>query len=230
MYNVPGVGQGLKLDSKTVADIYLGKVTRWSHPEITKENPGVKLPDVPIIVAHRSDGSGTTNIMTWFLSDVSADWKQKVGSGTAVKWPLGIGGKGNEGVAGVVKQTRGAIGYVEIAYAKQNKMPYAQLKNRDGNYVYPEAKNVQAAAANAKVPEDYFVRFTYEKGKDSYPIAGFTFMLVPKSLNAAKANALKGFVKWAYSNGDKDAVALDYVPLPDKLTKKILGDLEKEVK
>jgi phosphate transport system substrate-binding protein len=230
VYNVPGVQSGLKLDSKTIADIYLGKVTRWSSPEIAKSNPGVKLPDVPVIVAHRSDGSGTTNIFTWFLEDVSPEWKSKVGSGKAVKWPLGIGGKGNEGVAGVVKQTRGAIGYVEVAYAKENKMPYAMIGNRDGNYVNPDMKNVQAAAASAKIPEDYYVRFTYVGGKESYPIAGFTFLLVPKNLNAAKANALKGFMKWAYEKGDKDAVALDYVPLPDKLTKKVLSDLAKEVK
>lgn len=229
-YNLPGVKTGLKLDPKTIADIYLGKITHWNDPAITKENPGVKLPDSQIIVTHRSDGSGTTNIFTWFLSDVSPEWKQKVGSGTAVSWPAGIGGKGNEGVAGTVRQTRGAMGYVELAYVLQNNMTYAMVKNRDGNYVYPSLENAKEAAAHAEIPADYHIKFTYSPGKNSYPIAGFTFMLVPKNLPAAKADAVKGYVKWAYANGDKDAKALTYVSLPEKLKKKVLADLNKEVK
>ena len=229
-YNIPGVKTGLKLDPKTIADIYLGKVVRWNSPEITKDNPGVRLPDMPIIVTHRSDGSGTTNIFTWFLSDVSPEWKQKISSGTAVKWPVGLGGKGNEGVAGIVRQTRGAFGYVEVAYVHQTKMTYALVRNRDGYFVAPNGETVQAAARNAQIPNDYYIKFTDSKGKDSYPICGFTFMLVPKNLPAAKAAAVKSYVEWAYANGDKDAVALDYVPLPGKLKKKILSDLNKQVK
>ncbi len=229
-YNLPGVKTGMKLEPKTIADIYLGKVTKWNDPEITKDNPGVKLPDMPIIVIHRSDGSGTTNITTWFLSDVSPEWRQKVGFGTAVNWPVGIGGKGNEGVAGVVRQTQGALGYVELAYVLQNNMTYAMVKNRDGNWVYPSLKNAREAATHAKIPADYYIKFTYSPGKNSYPIAGFTFMLVPRNLPAAKAAAVKSYVKWAYTQGDKDAVSLDYVPLPAKLKKRILADLNKEVK
>jgi len=229
-YNVPGVKTGLKLGSQTVADIYLGKITHWNDPAITKENPGVKLPDSQIIVVHRSDGSGTTNIFTWFLSDVSPVWKSKVGSGTAVSWPAGIGGKGNEGVAGTVKQTSGAIGYVELAYVLQNNMTYAMVKNRDGNYVYPSLENAKEAAAHAEIPADYHIKFTYSPGKKSYPIAGFTFMLVPKNLPAAKAAEVKDYVKWAYTKGDKDAADLTYVSLPEKLKKQIMSDLNKEVK
>ena len=229
-YNVPGIKTGLKFTPATIADIYLGKVTRWNSPEITRDNPGVRLPDMPIIVTHRSDGSGTTNIFTWFLSDVSPEWTKKVGSGTAVRWPVGLGGKGNEGVAGIVRQTRGALGYVELAYVLQNNMTYGMVKNRDGNWVYPSLKNAKEAASHAKVPADYYIKFTYSPGKNSYPIAGFTFMLVPKNLPPAKAAAVKSYVKWAYANGNKDAVSLDYVPLPDNLKKKILSDLNKEVK
>lgn len=229
-YNLPGVRTGLRFEPKTIADIYLGKVTSWNDPEITRDNPGVRLPGMPIIVTHRSDGSGTTNIFTWFLSDVSPEWARKVGSGTEVKWPVGIGGKGNEGVAGTVQQTRGALGYVELAYVLQNNMTYALVKNRDGNWVYPSLQNAREAATHARVPADYYVKFTYSPGKNSYPIAGFTFMLVPKNLPAAKAAAVKSYVKWAYTKGDKDALALDYVPLPDKLKKRILADLNREVR
>ncbi|MGA2193571.1 MAG: phosphate ABC transporter substrate-binding protein PstS [Nitrospirota bacterium] len=231
VYNIPGVQKGLKLTSEQVAEIYLGKITRWNDKSITTENPGVRMPDLPIVVAHRSDGSGTTNIFTWFLSDVSPEWKQKVGSGTSVNWPVGIGGKGNEGVAGTVRQTRGAIGYVELAYALQNQMPYAMLRNRDGNYLYPSIETAVAAAANAKVPDTYYVRFTYASGKDAYPIAGFTFMLLPKEWkDKQKLTAFKDFIKWAYKNGDSDAKSLDYVPLPEKLKDRILSDLAKKVK
>jgi phosphate transport system substrate-binding protein len=229
-YNLPGVGTGVKLTPAVIADIYLGKITRWNDPAITADNRGVKLPDMPIIVVHRSDGSGTTNIFTWFLSDVSPEWKSKVGSGTAVSWPVGIGGKGNEGVAGTVRQTSGALGYVELAYVLQNKMTYAMVKNRDGNYVYPSLENAKEAAKHAEIPADYHIKFTYSPGKSSYPIAGFTFMLVPKNLAPAKAAEVKSYVKWAFTNGDKDAAALTYVSLPGKLKKKILADLDKEVK
>ena len=167
-YNLPDVPTGLKLTPQVIADIYLGQVTRWNDPAITQLNPGVKLPDLPVIVVHRSDGSGTSNIFTWFLSDVSSAWKTQVGSGTSVNWPVGLGGKGNEGVAGLVNQTTGAIGYVELAYVIQAKMTYAMLKNRDGNYVYPSIETTAAAATNAQIPPYFFVKFTYEKGRNSY--------------------------------------------------------------
>ncbi|MGC2424909.1 MAG: phosphate ABC transporter substrate-binding protein PstS [Nitrospirota bacterium] len=229
-YNLPGVKSGLKLTPKMIADIYLGKITNWNDPAITKENPGVALPDAPIIVVHRSDGSGTTNIFTWFLSDVSPEWKSKVGSGTSVSWPVGIGGKGNEGVAGTVKQTSGALGYVELAYVLQNKMTYAMVQNRDGNWLYPSLEGAKEASTHATIPADYHIKFTYSPGKNSYPIAGFTFMLIPKNLPAAKAAEVKSYVKWAFTKGDKDAAALTYVSLPEKLKKKIMADLNKEVK
>ncbi len=230
VYNLPGIEQGLKLSSSTVANMYLGKVKKWNDPAIAKENPGKNLPDMPVIVAHRSDGSGTTNIFTWYLSDVSPDWKARVGSGTAVDWPAGIGGKGNEGVAGIVKQTRGALGYVELAYAKQNKISYAMVGNRDGNFVYPSDETCKAAAGNAFIPDDFYTKFTFSSGKNSYPISGFTFLLVHKNIkDHAKGDAFMKFVEWAYKNGDKDAVALDYVPLPDKLKKKVKAAIAKEV-
>ena len=229
-YNLPGVDKGLKLSSAAVANIYLGKIKKWNDPAIAKDNPGVNLPNAPIIVAHRSDGSGTTNIFTWYLSDVSPDWKARVGSGTAVDWPVGIGGKGNEGVAGVIKQTKGSIGYIELAYATQNKIPYAMVGNRDGNFLYPSQETCKAAAKNAFIPDDFYVKFTYSSGKDSYPIAGFTFLLLHKNQkDAAKAKEFIKFVEWAYKNGDKDAASLDYVPLPDKLKKKVRAAIGKEI-
>jgi phosphate transport system substrate-binding protein len=230
VYNVPGVDKGLKLSSKVIADIYMGKVRKWDDPAITGDNPGVNLPSLPIVVAHRSDGSGTTNIFTWYLSDVSTDWKVRAGSGTAVSWPAGIGGKGNEGVAGIVRQTRGAIGYVELAYAQQNKIPFAMVGNRDGNFVYPSDETCKAAASNAYVPDDFYTKFTYASGKNSYPIAGFTFILVhKKQKDPAKWQALMNFVEWAYKNGDKDASELDYVPLPAKLKNRVKSALAREV-
>lgn len=231
VYNVPGVPSGLKLSSQAVADIFLGKIKKWNDPAIAKSNPGVKLPALPVVPVHRSDGSGTTNIFTWYLEDVSSQWKLEVGSGKAVSWPAGIGGKGNEGVAGTVKQTKGAIGYVEFAYALQNKLSYAALGNREGEFVLPSIETAQAAAANAKVPGDYFVRFTYAPGKNAYPIAGFTYILLKKNNeDKAKIAEFKKFVKWAFENGDKDAVALHYVPVPEKLNARIIADLDKQVK
>jgi len=231
VYNVPGVANGLNLPSPVVADIFLGRITKWNDAAIAKANPGVKLPGMPIVVAHRSDGSGTTNIFTWYLEDVSGQWKREVGSGKAVSWPVGLGGKGNEGVAGIVRQTVGSIGYVELAYALQNKMTYAAVGNREGAFILPSAEGVAAAAANAKVPADYFSRYTYASGKASYPIAGFTYIIVKKNPeDKARSAELKGFMKWAFENGDKDANALHYVPLPAQLKARILADLDKKVK
>jgi phosphate transport system substrate-binding protein len=227
IYNLPGIPIGLKLTSEVVADIYFGKIMKWNDQRIKEINPNLRIPELPIIVVHRSDGSGTTNIFTWFLSDVSNEWKTKVGSGTSVKWPVGIGGKGNEGVAGLVRGTKGAIGYVELAYALQTKMTYAILRNKDGNYVYPTLETTQAAAANASIPPDFYVRFTYAKGKDSYPIAGFTYLILRKNMDRNKLSTILKFVEWAYKNGDRDAKELSYVPIPETVKTKVLTELKK---
>ncbi len=229
-YNVPGVKTGLKLNPTDHSGYLPRQNNPLERPGNNEGEPRRQTPRLPIIVAHRSDGSGTTNIFTWFLSDVSPEWKTKVGSGTAVSWPAGIGGKGNEGVAGTVKQTSGAIGYVELAYVLQNKMTYAMVKNRDGNYVYPSLENAKEAATHAEIPADYHIKFTYSPGKNSYPIAGFTFMLIPKNLPAAKARAVKSYVKWAYAKGDKDAADLTYVSLPEQTEKTDTGGPEQRGK
>lgn len=227
VYNLPGIPIGLKLTSEVVADIYFGKIMKWNDQRIKEINPNLRIPDLPIIVVHRSDGSGTTNIFTWFLSDVSNEWKTKVGSGTSVKWPVGIGGKGNEGVAGLVRGTKGAVGYVELAYALQTKMTYSMLRNRDGNYVNPTIETTQAAAASASIPPDFYVRFTYAKGKDSYPIAGFTYLILRKNMDRNKLSAILKFIEWAYKNGDRDAKELHYVPIPETVKTKVLTELKK---
>lgn len=227
IYNIPGISSGLKLTSEIVADIYLKKIINWTDKRIRKINPGLKIPDLPIIVAHRSDGSGTTNIFTWFLCDVSSEWTTKVGSGTSVNWPAGIGGKGNEGVAGLVRQTRGCIGYTELAYALQTKMTYAALQNRDGNYVSPNQETTREAAENATIPSDFYVKFTYSKGKNSYPVTGFTYIILKQSTDINKLSAIVKFVKWAYKNGDKDANELNYISLPESLKAKVLAVIGK---
>lgn len=227
VYNLPRIPIGLKLTPEIIADVYLGKITKWNDSRIKEINLGLRIPDLPIIVVRRADGSGTTNIFTWFLSDVSLEWKTKVGSGTSVNWPAGIGGKGNEGVAGLVRQTRGAIGYVELAYALQTKMKYAILRNKDGNYVHPTIETTQAAVANADIPPDFYVKFTYSKGKDSYPIAGFTYLLLRRNMDRNKLSTILKFVEWAYENGDRDAKELHYVPLPESLKTEVLTTLKK---
>ncbi len=216
--NLEGIKSGdLKLDGKTLADIFLGKITTWDDPSIKKLNPSANLPSQAIAIVHRSDGSGTTFIWTDYLSKVSAEWKEKVGANTAVEWPLGIGAKGNEGVANNVMQTKGSIGYVEFAYAKQNKMATVDMINKDGKTVSPNAQAFQAAAANADwaKAEGYYVILTDEPGANSWPIAGATFILIHKQpVDAtAAAEALK-FFDWAYKNGGKMAEELDYVPMP----------------
>ena len=207
----------LTLDGPALADIFLGKIKTWNDPAIAKLNPNAKLPSQAIVVVHRSDGSGTTFIFTDYLSKVSADWKSKVGASTAVEWPAGIGAKGNEGVANNVTQTKGAIGYVEYAYAKQNKMAFVNMINSDGKAVAPNAAAFQAAAANADwaKAEDYYVILTNQPGAATWPIAGATFILMYKQPTDATSSgeALK-FFAWAYANGGKAAEDLDYVPLP----------------
>jgi len=210
----------LKLDGPTLAKIFLGEIKAWNDPAIQKLNPSAKLPSQAIVVVHRSDGSGTTFIWTDYLSKVSADWKSKVGANTSVEWPVGIGAKGNEGVANNVANTKGSIGYVEYAYAKQNKMTTVNMINKDGKSVAPSAKAFQAAAANAdwEKTEGFYVILTDEPGPESWPIAGATFILIHKQPQdpAAAAEALK-FFAWAYAKGDKMAEDLDYVPMPGKV-------------
>jgi len=219
--NLEGTNSGdLHLDGDTLAKIFLGEITKWDDPAIKKLNPNAKLPSMAIAVIHRSDGSGTTFIFTDYLSKVSSTWKDKVGASTAVEWPTGIGAKGNEGVANNVKQTNGAIGYVEYAYAKQNNLTSVNMVNKDGKTVAPNAAAFQAAAANADwaKSEDFYVILTDQPGATTWPIAGATFILlyqVPQDA-AATGEALK-FFDWAYSKGDKMAEELDYVPMPDKV-------------
>jgi phosphate transport system substrate-binding protein len=225
IYNVPGIPSNtLVLDGPTIADIYLGKVAKWNDAEIKKLNPSVNLPDKAITVVHRSDGSGTTFIFANYLSKVSKDWASKVGAGTAVDWPVGIGAKGNEGVAGNVAQTAGAIGYVEYAYAMQSKLRYTKLKNHDGQVVSPTMESFQSSAANADWDhaDHFYMILTDQPGAKSWPIENPTFILMHKDPvdKAASAETLK-FFKWAYEKGDQMAESLLYIPLPNSVVQKI---------
>ena len=214
------LGKGLKLTPDVLADIYLGTITKWNDSKIKDINSGMNLPDEPIFVSHRSDGSGTTNIFTGYLTKVSKDWADKVGQGTSVNWPVGLGGKGNEGVAGIVKQTDGSIGYVELAYAEKNGLPYASLKNKAGYFVMPTFDAVSAAAAGfiKDMPADLRVEITNADGKDSYPISGFTWLLIYKNMkDKQKAKAIVNFLKWAVTDGEKYAKDLYYAPLPKEV-------------
>jgi phosphate transport system substrate-binding protein len=216
-YNVPGVGPGLKLSGDVIADIYLGKITTWNHPRITKENPGVNLPGTAISVIHRADGSGTTYIYTSYLAAVSGEWSSKVGAGKSVNWPTGIGGKGNDGVAGLVRNSAGGIGYVELAYAVQTRLNYGPVRNRAGKYVQPSiASTTEAAnAAAARMNKDVRVSIVNGPGANTYPICGFTYLLVSKTpRDMAKARALVDFLKWAMGPGQQMADDLLYAPLP----------------
>jgi phosphate transport system substrate-binding protein len=223
--NLQGVQPGqLKLDGKVLLDIYLGKVTKWSDPEIASLNNGLKLPDQAIAPVYRSDGSGTTFIFTHYLSEVSPEWKEKIGENTSVQFPTGIGGKGNEGVSAMASRTAGAIGYVEYAYAKQNKLTYALLRNKDGQFVSPETKSFQAAAANADwaKAQDFYLLLTNQPGKDSWPITGASFILMHKQPSKPElAREALNFFDWAYHNGGKLAEDLDYVPMPDSVVKMV---------
>src|SRR6266702_824130 len=223
-YNLPGIAKGLKLSSEDVADIFLGRITKWNDPKLVRDNPGVKLPDQPIIVVHRSDGSGTTAIFTDYLSGVSAEWKSKVGMGASVKWPVGLGGKGNEGVAGQIKTTGNTIGYVELAYAFENKLPYATLKNKSGAFVEPSIKSTSAAAAAAAkhMPADYRISLVNQPAKDAYPIVGFTWLLVyEQQKDKVKGKKLVEFLNWELKKWQKMAGALLYAPLPENVEKMV---------
>ncbi|HEY7388303.1 MAG TPA: phosphate ABC transporter substrate-binding protein PstS [Bryobacteraceae bacterium] len=223
-YNIPGVTTDLKLAPDVIADIYLAKITRWNDPRITKDNPGVKLPKDDIVPVRRTDGSGTTFVFTDFLSKASPEWKSKVGANTSVHWPgETLGGAQNPGVAGLVKQTPDSIGYVELIYAEQNKMPSALVKNAAGDWVKASLETVTAAAAGAakNIPADFRVSITDAAGKDSYPISSFTWMLIPTQIpDAAKARAVKGFLQWMLTEGQKNCTALSYAPLPKEIVAK----------
>ena len=222
IYNLDGVAGGLKITPDVLADIYLGKITNWSDARISKENPGAKLPNTEIFVVHRSDGSGTSYIFTDYLSKVSADWKNGPGKGTSPSWPRGIGAKGNEGVAGLVRQTPGALGYVELIYALQNKIETGIVRNAAGAYVPATIQSVAAAAASVKqLPADYRVSITNAPGKDAYPISSFTWLLVPNpGTDATKSKVIKDFLTWMLEH-ESEAAALNYAPLPDSVVTKV---------
>jgi phosphate transport system substrate-binding protein len=221
-YNIPGVSGEVKFNPDTLAEIFLGRVTKWNDKAITSVNPGVNFPDKDIIVIHRSDGSGTTFIWTDYLSKVSSDWKNQVGSGTSVKWPIGLGGKGNEGVAGSIRQLQGSIGYVELIYAVQNNIPFGRVKNAAGVFLKASLEGVTAAAASVpKMPADFRVSITNAPGKDAYPISSFTWLLIPQqSKDAAKGKILADFLSWMVTDGQKMTNALSYAPLPDAVVQK----------
>ena len=225
-YNLPG-NPALKFDADTIAGIFLGNIKKWNDPKITALNAGVSLPDKDIVVVHRSDGSGTTYIWTDYLSKISPEWKSKVGTNTSVNWPTGIGGKGNEGVAGQIKQTPGALGYVELIYAIQNKMPYADIKNSAGSFVKPTLESITAAMATAQIPDDFRFSITNAPGENAYPIAGATWLLVyQQQKDATKGKKLVEFLKWAQKEGEKMAKDLDYAPLPEDLQQRVLKRID----
>ena len=221
-YNIPGVTGDLKLTPEAIAGIFLGEIKKWNDPKIASTNPGVKLPGNDIEVVHRTDASGTTFVFTDYLSKVSPTWKSKVGANTAVSWPLGLGGKGNEGVSGTVKQTPNSIGYVELIYAVEQKMPYADVKNASGNFVKASFESITAAAAAVKdIPDDFRVSITNATGPAVYPISSFTWLLVPSEIkDPAKKKAITEFLAWMLTTGQKDCAKLSYAPLPASVVAK----------
>lgn len=221
-YNVPGIPQELNFTPEALAGIYLGTIKVWNDPAIAKANPGVKLPDNKIVVVHRSDGSGTTFCWTDYLSKVSSQWSSKVGKNTSVDWPTGLGAKGNDGVAGLIKQQPGSIGYVELIYAQKNKLPYGKVKNKSGEFVKADLASVTAAASGLKnIPEDFRMSITDSTAKGAYPISTFTWLLVPsKFSDAAKGKAMVGFLKWAITDGQNSVEALSYSKLPPGIVAK----------
>jgi phosphate transport system substrate-binding protein len=230
VYNIPGVTAELNFTGDALAGIFLGKITKWNDPAIASANPGVKLPANDIVVVHRSDGSGTTYIWVDYLCKVSKEWEMKVGRGTSVNWPVGLGGKGNEGVSGQVKQTPNSIGYVELIYARQNKMTFGKVKNAAGVFVEASLASVTADAAGAvkEMPDDFRVSITNSPGKDSYPISSFTWLLIPSKIqDPVKKKAIADFVKWMLTDGQPMAMALDYAPLPKPVVDKELKAIAK---
>jgi phosphate transport system substrate-binding protein len=231
-YNIAGVSGSLNFTPEALAGIYLGKITKWNDPAISGVNKGVNLPATDIVVVHRSDGSGTSYIWTDYLSKVSEEWKSKAGKGTSVNWPVGLGGKGNEGVTGLVKQTPNSIGYVELIYAVQNNIPYGSVKNSSGVFVKASLAGVTAAAAGSAkdMPEDFRVSITDAPGKTAYPISSFTWLLIPEKISdSAKRDAIKGFLKWMITDGQNEVEALSYAKLPKEVVekeKKALGKVQ----
>lgn len=229
-YNIPGVNAELNFTPEALVGIFLGKITKWNDPQIAGANQGVNLPGNDIVVVHRSDGSGTTYIWTDYLSKVSDEWKNKVGKGTSVNWPAGLGGKGNEGVAGLVKQTPNSMGYIELIYAIQNKMPYGKVKNSSGAFIKADLAGVTAAAAGAakNMPADFRVSITDAPGKTAYPISSFTWLLVPsKFSDGSKRDAMKGFIKWMLTEGQNQTEALSYAKLPKEVVAMEIKDVDK---
>jgi phosphate transport system substrate-binding protein len=223
-YNIVGVKQELRFTPGLLAAIFLGKINNWSDPAISKINPGVKFPNQAIVVVHRSDGSGTTYVFTDYLSKISAEWNTSVGKNTSVKWPVGLGGKGNEGVAGTIRQIEGSIGYVELIYAVQNNISYGAIRNKRGNFVKASLASITSAAAAAapNMPADYRLSITDADGKDSYPIASFTWLLIPQqSRDAQKGRVLRDFLSWMLKDGQGQVAALTYAPLPKEVVKKL---------
>jgi phosphate transport system substrate-binding protein len=224
-FNLPGTPR-LRLDGPAIADIFLGKITRWNDPRLAALNPGVALPEADILVVHRADGSGTTYIFVDYLSSVSREWEKRVGRGMAVKWPAGLGAKGNEGVTGQIKQMFGAIGYVELVYATQNQMPYASVKNAAGNFIVPSVQSVTEALASVTIPDDFRFSMVNAPGPKAYPIAGTTWLLVyQQQQNAEKGRKIVEFLKWAVNEGEFMAPQLEYAPLPPALSKRVLAEI-----
>jgi len=222
-YNVPGVSGDLRFSAQVIADICLGKITSWNDPAIVKDNPGVKLPAQSIVVVHRSEGSGTNFIFTDYLSKISPEWAGGPGKGASIKWPVGLGAKGNEGVAGMIRQMDGAFGYLELIYAAQNHIPFGTMKNAAGNWVKASLEGTTAAAASVKnMPADFRVSITNAPGKDAYPISSFTWLLVPmQSKDQARGKIMVDFLTWMLDDGEKMTAALDYAPLPDSVASKV---------
>jgi len=229
-YNIPGVTEELNFTPEALAGIFLGKIKKWNDPELVKANPHVKLPASDIVVVHRADGSGTTYVWTDYLSKISPEWQSKVGRGTSVNWPVGVGGKGNEGVAGQIKQTPNSIGYVELIYAVQNKLAYGRVRNSDGNFVKPDLASVTAAAAGAakNMPPDFRVSITNPPGKASYPISTFTWLLIPEKIqDPTKKKAIVDFLSWMLTDGQNMTQALEYARLPKSVVKDELSAISK---
>lgn len=226
-YNLPGVSKQIRFSPDTIAGIFLGTIRLWNDPKIAADNPGLSLPTLPVLVVHRSEGSGTTDIFTDYLSKVSADWKSKVGRGSSVQWPVGIGGQGNEGVANQIKNTRGGVGYIELAYARQNKMSFGAVKNKSGNYVEPDPTFVTNAAASLKdLPADLRFSITDQAGAQAYPIAGTTWILLYRNqADANQGKLVSAFVEWAITDGQKYANDLDYAVLAKNLVQKSQASL-----
>lgn len=229
-YNIPGVNAELKFTPAALAGIYLGKITKWNDPEIQKANPGVKLPGANILVVHRSDGSGTTYCWVDYLSKVSPEWKSKIGVGTSVNWPVGLGGKGNEGVSGLIRRLPNSIGYIELIYAIQNHIPYGDVQNSAGKFIKADLNTVTAAAAGANktMPADFRVSITNPSGAQAYPISTYTWLLIPvKMTDQTKAKALKAFLQWGLTDGQKYTTPLAYAPLPGAVAQKELQQMKK---